>query len=321
MSGTVSTDLLLRVAQASPEQQVAIDQILRAGKTEPAVFVGQMRLIRSRALCVNRPGAGVLSARSRFDSLFEETFAKAKQKLGRLMSPSDLHATAVQFLEQGGEGEEAKALRLCQLEYGEIERCCGTVYEVNLTLRCERNLLEKLKRTKGESGWEEEPQLKLRLLEALRASLPSGYDVGNVEARARVAVSRAVGGRPAGVEREALNFGSFSEAEWLAKLGRPAVVELLEPFAAHLAQAGLPLPQGQVGDQEYFAEVSRILRAEGFPGEVRAGVEQMLENARLIIAEVRREGEADFAKRHYLFPLFRRDSGRALLSTVAGRRS
>jgi hypothetical protein len=248
--------------------------------------------------------------------MIDETFVEAKRKLVRLMSPKELQATAVRFLEEGGEREEAKALAICELEYGEIERCRGTVYEVNVTLRCNRQLVEKLKPARGNSGWEEDPPLKVRLVESLRASLPSGYNVGDVEARAKMAVSRVEA--TAGPEWDALSFEHFSDAESLAKVGRGIVGELIGPFTASLEQAGLRLPDQKLSDSEYFQELSRVLRADRLPQELRAGVEEFLKKARLIAAEYRKQAEEDFTKRHYLFPLVRKSTGRSLLLAVAG---
>jgi hypothetical protein len=248
--------------------------------------------------------------------MIDETFVEAKRKLVKLMSPKELQATAVHFLEEGGEREEAKALLECELEYGEIQRCRGTVYEVNVTLRCGRQLVEKLRPARENSGWEEDPPLKVRLVESLRASLPSGYNVGDVEARAKMVVSRVEAA--AGPERDALGFEHFSEAESLAKLGRGIVGELIGPFTASLEQAGLRLPDQRLNDHEYFVELSRVLRADRLPQDLRAGVAEFLEKARLIAAEYRNQAEEDFTKRHHLFPLVRKPTGRSLLSAVAG---
>ena len=253
--------------------------------------------------------------------MFDEVFAKAQRTLVKLMPPAQLHATALRFLEEGGELEEAKALTDCSIEYGEVRCQRGKVYEIDVTLRCAREVLEKLKRKKAESGWEEEPELKVRLVEALKASLPSGYDVADVNARARIAVSRAPeeGSAPAGTGNDTLSYRHFTEPESLAKVGRSVVDELVGPFRERLAKLGLGLPDQSLDDARYFGEISRILRAEGsLPKELKAKVAELLERARLIVAEYRKQIEEEFARKHLLLPLVRKETGRGLLSAVAG---
>jgi hypothetical protein len=105
----------------------------------------------------------------------------------KLPSPETLRATALKFLREGNELAEAQALSQCTLEVGELRFVRGSVKEVDITLRCDRALLENLKPRRGTSGWEEEPELTTRLKEAVKVSLPSGYGVANFEAQARAA--------------------------------------------------------------------------------------------------------------------------------------
>jgi len=247
-------------------------------------------------------------------------FAQAKRTLWELMSPAELHATAIRFLDEGGETEEGAALKGCSIEYGEVRCQRGTVYEIDITLRCSRDLFAKLTSRKGDSGWDEEPELKVRLVEALKASLPSGYGVANADARARPVVAQ--GAESVGTDEsraDPLDYGAFAAPESLSRIGRSAVGELLAPFAAKLQKAGLPLPSKEVTDSTYFAEVSRILRVEDrLPPEVKESILVILEASRLVVAEVQAQKEKEFREQHAVVPLIRRDTGRRLLALLAG---
>lgn len=220
--------------------------------------------------------------------MFDAVFAQAKQTLLHLMSPSELHSTAIRFLNEGCESEEAAVLRECSIEYGEVRFQRGTVYEIDTTLRCSRGLFAKLTRRKGSSGWEEEPALKLRIVEALKASLPSGYGVANVDARSKPLVSK--GAEPAGVDgkpADPINYGTFTAPDSLSRIGRSGVEELLAPFSEMLRKAGLPLPSSAVQDTAYFLEVSRILRAEDqLPAAVKEAIVTIVEAGRSLVAEL-----------------------------------
>jgi hypothetical protein len=100
----------------------------------------------------------------------------------KLQSPEQLLTAAQLYLIQGNELEEAHAMSRCSIEIGELYCIRGTVKEINITLRCTRDLFERLKPTTNGFSEEETP-LMARLKEAVRASLPSGYDVANIRAR------------------------------------------------------------------------------------------------------------------------------------------
>jgi hypothetical protein len=101
----------------------------------------------------------------------------------KLPNPDELRRTAVQFLIEGNEYNEATLLSSCSLEIGELRYVRGSVNEIDITLRCPRKIFEQLSPLKV-SGWEEEPPLKLQLRHAVLAALPSGYGIANFDARA-----------------------------------------------------------------------------------------------------------------------------------------
>jgi hypothetical protein len=101
----------------------------------------------------------------------------------KLPNPDELRQTAVQFLIEGNEYNEATLLSSCSLEIGELRYVRGSVNEIDITLRCSRKIFEQL-RTVEVNGWDEEPPLKLHLKRAVLAALPSGYGIANFDARA-----------------------------------------------------------------------------------------------------------------------------------------
>lgn len=252
--------------------------------------------------------------------MFDAVFAQAKQTLLKLMSPAELHATAIKFLDEGAETEEAAALRGCSIEYGEVRCQRGKVYEIDITLRCGRDLFTKLSPRIDNPLCDEEPELKVRIAEALKASLPSGYGVANVDPRARSVVPKdAERDSSDGSPADPINYGAFTAPESLSRIGRAGVADLLAPFTAKLQEAGLSLPSPEVNDSAYFPEVSRILRAEDrLPSEVREVILAILEASRSLVAEVHAEEEKEFRERHAVVSLMKRDSGRGLLALLAG---
>jgi hypothetical protein len=208
----------------------------------------------------------------------------------------------------------------------------GSVYEFDFTLRCSREVFEKLKPV---GYWEELPELMKRLRNAILASLPSGYGIANFCARAGAAPRKpaetpasGANGKAAPARDDAnlvmrevpggLDYDRFTEPASLAKVGRKIVRALVEPFAADLKSIGRPLPSPSLPDAEYFPALSQILRTRaGLPTALLAKIDEMLEMAKHFAAEYRKETQKEFAKDHLLIRLGRRETGRALLNTVA----
>jgi hypothetical protein len=111
-----------------------------------------------------------------------DAWAEARRQLLNMMDADELQKAAVIFLVDGGENEEAEVLRKCRLEYGGIPRIQGTESQVDITLRCARAVMEKIEDRKT-AAWDEEPKVKGRLREAIKASLPSGYGIASLEPR------------------------------------------------------------------------------------------------------------------------------------------
>lgn len=93
----------------------------------------------------------------------------------------ELQATVVQYLRQGGEDEEARLLELCIFEFGKTRRVGDDHFRVDITLRCNRNVLARLT---SMTVFQEEPEVMRRVRYAVRASLPGEFQAGVVEARA-----------------------------------------------------------------------------------------------------------------------------------------
>jgi len=241
-----------------------------------------------------------------------ELFSGAERRLLTLMSPAQLKDTAIQYLREGGEFEAVNTLSLCSVEYGEIRCQRGTVYEVDLTLRCSREVLKKLKPRQDESGWQEERELKRRLYVAIQESLPSGYGIANLDPRVGVAASQVA------EKTSPLDFHNFIQPEALAKLGRDVLKDLVLPHSEELAKNGLPLPGADTPDAEFYAAVSKIFSTEHkLPPLLSQKIHELLEMAKYFAGEMRKSSEQELAK--YLeVRLIHRATGRGLLRALAG---
>lgn len=120
----------------------------------------------------------------------QEKFTEDRRNfLIRLLSAEQLRGKAIRYLEDYGyiEGyiEAAAMLLRCSMEYG-LAYYGGGECQMEVTLRCKREELERLERSKARN---EGPNLKAQLLQAVRASLPSGFDVFKLDFRADAAES------------------------------------------------------------------------------------------------------------------------------------
>ncbi len=96
----------------------------------------------------------------------------------------DLRATAVRFLTEGNQRDEARALAQCAIEFGDLAPGHGVATQVDITLRCTREILTQLK-PDGLIGVDrEDSELLTRLKQAIIAALPSRYTLGSFDARA-----------------------------------------------------------------------------------------------------------------------------------------
>lgn len=245
-------------------------------------------------------------------------FIQARRMLLELMNTSRLHEACLFYLREGGEVSEAEAMLDCTIEYGEVKCQRGSVYEIDITLRCKRELVDKLRPRKGADGWEADPPLKARLVDAIKMSLPSGYSVGSVEARARMTFPKSVDGASGKPATKPLSVEHFSNPEWLAKLGRKFVNDLVVPFKNELEAAGLGFPDINLKDADYFQEVGRVLKSEQLPRGLRARIEEIIEGTLRLLADHSEEAKAEFNQRHHLLKLHKKESGRALLSVIDG---
>jgi hypothetical protein len=104
-----------------------------------------------------------------------------------------LRATAVHFLSQGNEAAEAAVLASCAVELGGLRRIGGAEYALNVTLRCRRDVWERLQPV---GRWGDEPELKKRLRDAIQASLPGDFELGSLDVRAALVASGPNGATP-----------------------------------------------------------------------------------------------------------------------------
>jgi hypothetical protein len=99
---------------------------------------------------------------------------------------------------------------------------------MDITLRCKRKVLEKLKAL-GSSR--ELPKTMMRIREAVTLALPSGYEVGHMDARAagpRMALA-AIAEPPPEAHREALPGKSAAEPQPVGSRGPACVFQLVGP--------------------------------------------------------------------------------------------
>lgn len=98
-----------------------------------------------------------------------------------LPTPEEVRSTAIHFLTEGNEEEEARLLASCWLELGEVRLADGCARQIDITLRCKRKVLERLESLAGNG---EQPKAMVRIRRAVNLALPSGYEVGHMDARA-----------------------------------------------------------------------------------------------------------------------------------------
>lgn len=244
-----------------------------------------------------------------------DLFSEAQRRLFTLMSPAQLKAAAIQYLREGGETAAVAALAKCDIEYGDIYCQRGSIYEINITLRCGRDLVKKLQPTND--TWNTEPPLKIQLTEAIKVSLPSGYDIANLDARA-MAVTAKAGSEPDDKTNSLLNYDMFIKPESLARMGRAIVISLLSPFAKDFRKLRIKLPDPALPDKEYFPSLNKVLSAKakmplGLIDNISAILELGIQVADGVEAKRKKELEKYLEVR-----LIHRTSGRGLLRAIAG---
>jgi hypothetical protein len=89
----------------------------------------------------------------------------------------------VHYLLEGKEWEAADVLASCSIELGAVRYVRGSVSELDVTLRCPRHVLERLRSKDNGYGWNEDPQLLKQLRHAVGLSLPSGLGIANFDPR------------------------------------------------------------------------------------------------------------------------------------------
>ena len=128
----------------------------------------------------------------------------------KLPDPVKLKQMVIAYLRDGGEHEEAALLAGCTVEIGAVKFMVDHKYALDITLRCCRELVIKLRAP--EDG-EEESLMRGRIRQAIWDSLPGGYCIATFEARAGLN-----GGKPGGpgpsangsglkIPAEAIRFG------------------------------------------------------------------------------------------------------------------
>jgi len=247
-----------------------------------------------------------------------DTFIQARRTLMELMNPSRFRAACIRYLQEGGELDEAEAMQNCSIEYGEVRDQRGSVYEIDITLRCKRELQEKLKpRTFVFSSEDiKGAEIMSRLTEALNASLPSGYQVANAEARAISGAPAPTSGVKFFPPGEQV-YDELTEAGFLTSLGRGAVDGLLFDFVPDFQRCGLSLPMGGLSDADYFAELAKALRCEGkLPVELRARISKALRTFRLSIPVQEREVSQEVDGFGTSLRLVKSETGRGLIRIV-----
>ncbi len=139
----------------------------------------------------------------------------------KLPDAEKLRQMALIYLREGGEDEEADLLARCGLEVGGVKFMVDNKYAIDITLRCCRVLVVKLR--SGEDG-AEEPVARRRLRQAVRDSLPGGFCIATFEARAGlnpgitlVAESNAKASDK-GVPAEAIKLGRMSYLPGFARI-------------------------------------------------------------------------------------------------------
>ena len=131
----------------------------------------------------------------------------------KLPDAEKLRQMALIYLREGGEDEEADLMARCGLEVGGVKFMVDNKYAIDITLRCCRVLVEKLR--SGEDG-AEELVARRRIRQAVRDSLPGGFCIATFEARAGLNPGIALLPEPnakasaKGVPAEAIKLGRMS---------------------------------------------------------------------------------------------------------------
>ena len=95
--------------------------------------------------------------------------------------PVSLTLRVLTYLQEGGEDAEADLVRRCVLEVGPVKFMVDHKYAIDITLRCCRELVIRLR--PAEDGGEESPARR-RIRVAIRDALPGGFCIATFEARA-----------------------------------------------------------------------------------------------------------------------------------------
>jgi hypothetical protein len=107
----------------------------------------------------------------------------------KLPDPVKLKLMVIAYLREGGEHEEAELMARCSLEIGAVKFMVEHQYALDITLRCCRELVIRLRAPEDGA---EESLLRSRIQQAVCDTLPGGYCIANFEARAGLN-----GGKPA----------------------------------------------------------------------------------------------------------------------------
>ena len=99
----------------------------------------------------------------------------------KLPDAAKLKLRVMAYLREGGELTEAELMGRCGLEVGAVKFMVEHQYALDITLRCCRELVIKLRAP--EDG-EEESLMRGRIRQAIWDSLPGGYCIATFEARA-----------------------------------------------------------------------------------------------------------------------------------------
>lgn len=99
----------------------------------------------------------------------------------KLPDPVKLKPMVIAYLSEGGEHEEAELMARCSLEIGAVKFMVEHQYALDITLRCCRELVIRLRAPEDGA---EESLLRSRIRQAVCDTLPGGYCIATFEARA-----------------------------------------------------------------------------------------------------------------------------------------
>jgi len=139
----------------------------------------------------------------------------------KLPDPEKLRQMVLTYLREGGENEEADLMARCGLEVGGVKFMMDNKYAIDITLRCCRDLVIKLR--SGEDG-AEEPVARRRIRQAVRDSLPGGFCIATFEARAGLNPGLALAPEPLvksnghAIPVEAMKLGRMSYLPGLTRI-------------------------------------------------------------------------------------------------------